>query len=171
MFFPPKKWRLVRPPLDNRHLAFHDCHYPQSNEIIGKCAKTHFAKAQQINKPNFLFFWFPCLVQHTTQNICLTFGFRWIKVMLSFYRTHLGIPGFRSVGLDVCNRPCWEPGWWGQISGCSSCKSLVTNISHLMAVRVIYNSEHLSVAGCLRNVLSQDPDKELAVRLRAANMT
>ena len=41
----------------------------------------------------------------------------------------------------------------------------------LGAVKVIYNSEHLSVAGCLRNVLSQEPDKELAVRLRAANMT
>ena len=35
----------------------------------------------------------------------------------------------------------------------------------------IYNSDHLSVAGCLTNVLSQEADKELAVRLKAANMT
>ena len=43
----------------------------------------------------------------------------------------------------------------------------------LGAVEVIYNSEHLSVAGfrMSTNVLGQSPDKELAVRLRAANMT
>ena len=52
VFFPPKKVATSQaPPSDNRHLAFLDCHYPQSNEIIGKCAKTHFAKAQQIYKP------------------------------------------------------------------------------------------------------------------------
>ena len=52
VFFPPKKVATSQaPPSDNRRLAFLDCHYPQSNEIIGKCAKTHFAKAQQIYKP------------------------------------------------------------------------------------------------------------------------
>ena len=51
----PVKQSSEFPISDNRHpqqnFAFLD--YLQSNEIIGKCAKSHFAKAQHINRSNF----------------------------------------------------------------------------------------------------------------------
>ena len=51
----PVKQSSEFPISDNRHpqqnFAFLD--YLQSNEIIGKCAKPHFGKAQHINGSNF----------------------------------------------------------------------------------------------------------------------